>query len=99
MIRLFGSEVKYRFRPHLFPFTEPSIEVDVWHNNKWIELMGSGMVHPGVLRNMGVDTEQYRGLAFAIGIDRLAMMKWGIEDVRLFHANKLAFLRQFRTKS
>ncbi len=94
--RLFGPDVKYRFRPHLFPFTEPSIEVDVWHNNHWLELLGAGMVHPGVLTNMGIDPERYSGLAFGMGIDRLALMKWAVEDIRLFHSNKLAFLKQFR---
>ncbi len=94
--RLFGSEVKYRFRPHLFPFTEPSLEVDIWHNGQWLELLGAGMVHPNVLKNMGLDSEQYTGIAFGMGIERLAIMKWGIEDIRLFHANQVNFLRQFR---
>jgi phenylalanyl-tRNA synthetase alpha chain len=94
--RLFGSETKYRFRPHNFPFTEPSIEVDIWHNGRWIELLGSGMVHPEVLKNMNIDPTVYSGFAFGIGIDRIALIKWGIEDTRLSHTNKISFLRQFR---
>lgn len=94
--RVLGPETKYRFRPHNFPYTEPSIEVDVWHNNRWIELLGSGMVHPEVLHNMKIDPKHNRGFAFGIGLDRLALMKWGVEDVRLLHTNKLNFLRQFR---
>ncbi len=99
VVRLFGNDVKYRFRPHLFPFTEPSFEVDIWHNGQWLELLGAGMVHPQVLENMGVDPKRYRGLAFGMGIDRLAVMKWGIEDIRLFRANKANFLRQFKPQS
>lgn len=97
--RLFGTDVKYRFRPHYFPYTEPSLEVDIFHNGRWIELLGAGMVHPEVLKNMGVDPTVYSGLAFGMGIDRLALMKWGIEDIRLLRANKIAFLRQFRSDS
>jgi phenylalanyl-tRNA synthetase alpha chain len=93
--RLFGPDVIYRFRPHLFPFTEPSIEVDIWHHNKWTEILGSGMVHPEVLTNIGVDPTRYKGFAFAMGIERLAYIKWGT-DIRDFHANKLAFLTQFK---
>lgn len=98
VIRLFGTDVKYRFRPHLFPFTEPSIEVDIWHNGKWTEIIGSGMVHPEVLTNIGVDPKAYKGLAFAVGIERLAYIKWGT-DVRDFHANKINFLNQFKDPS
>jgi phenylalanyl-tRNA synthetase alpha chain len=96
IIRLFGTDVKYRFRPHNFPFTEPSVEVDIWHNGKWIELLGAGMVHPEVLKNMQIDPSKYSGFAFGIGIDRIAMFKWGVEDVRQLHMNKLSFLRQFK---
>mgnify|MGYP000462909009 CR=1 FL=1 len=94
--RVIGPETQYRFRPHNFPFTEPSIEVDVLHNGKWIELLGAGMVHPEVLKNMRIDPTVYSGFAFGIGLDRIALMKWGVEDIRLLHANKLNFLRQFR---
>lgn len=96
IIRLFGSEVGYRFRPHYFPFTEPSIEVDIWHNGRWIELLGSGMVHPEVLKNLSIDPEQFSGFAFGIGIERIALIKWGIEDIRLLHSNKVNFLRQWK---
>lgn len=99
LVRLFGPDVKYRFRPHLYPFTEPSIDVDIWHNDGWLELLGAGMVHPDVLRNMGIDPDKYKGLAFGIGIDRLAIMRWQIEDLRLFRSNKLNFLRQFKDKA
>lgn len=97
--RVFGSEVKYRFRPHNFPFTEPSIEVDIWHNGKWIELLGAGMVHPEVLQNMNIDPTKYSGFAFGIGYSRIGVMKWGIEDIRHLHTNKLTFLRQFRNET
>lgn len=94
--RLFGPNVKFRFRPSFFPFTEPSFELDIYHNGQWIEVLGSGMVHPEVLTNMRIDPSRYSGLAFGMGLDRLAIIKWGIEDIRLFRNNKLAFLRQFR---
>lgn len=97
--RVLGPQAKYRFRPHQFPYTEPSIEVDLWHDGEWIELLGAGMVHPNVLKNMKIDPTVYSGFAFGMGIDRLAMRKWGIEDVRLLHANKVGFLRQFRGES
>lgn len=93
--RLMGPEVVYRFRPHLFPFTEPSIEVDIFHQSHWTEIIGSGMVHPEVMRHIGVDPSKWRGLAFAMGIERLAYIKWGT-DIRDFHANRLSFLKQFR---
>ncbi len=97
--RIFGAQTKYRFRPHQFPYTEPSIEVDIWHEGKWIELLGAGMVHPQVLKNMKIDPTIYSGFAFGTGMDRFALRKWGIEDIRLFHSNKAAFLRQFRGES
>jgi phenylalanyl-tRNA synthetase alpha chain len=98
LTRIFGTTIKYRFRPHNFPFTEPSIEVDIWHNGKqkWIELLGSGMVHPQVLENMKIDPKIYSGFAFGIGIERIAMAKWDIEDLRHFRTNKHSFLRQFK---
>lgn len=94
--RLLGPDVEYRFRPHNFPFTEPSIEVDIMHNGKWIEILGSGMVHPEVLENLKIDPKQYSGFAFGIGIERLAFIKWGIEDIRLMQSNKMSFLKQFK---
>lgn len=94
---LFGENVKVRLRPSFFPFTEPSIEADVWNEQRkgWMEVLGSGMVHPNVLRNGGVDPEKYTGFAFGLGLDRLAMVKYGIPDLRLLFENDVRFLRQF----
>ena len=87
--------VQTRFRPHFFPFTEPSAEFDVLFNGKWLELGGCGMVHPKVLENVGIDSEKYTGFAFGFGIERMAMIKFGIDDLRLFYENDLRFLEQF----
>ena len=87
--------VQTRFRPHFFPFTEPSAEFDVLFNGKWLELGGCGMVHPKVLENVGLDSEKYTGFAFGFGIERMAMIKFGIDDLRLFYENDLRFLEQF----
>ncbi|MEK7100101.1 MAG: phenylalanine--tRNA ligase subunit alpha [Patescibacteria group bacterium] len=91
-----GEESKVRFRPSFFPFTEPSVEVDVWFEvpgkeGRWLEVMGAGMVHPQVLRNVGIDPEKYQGFAFGGGIERLIMVKHSVPDVRLFHAGDLRF--------
>jgi phenylalanyl-tRNA synthetase alpha chain len=93
----FGKDTKVRFRPSFFPFTEPSAEVDVWFEDKqrWIELGGCGMVHPNVLTNCGIDPEQYTGWAFGLGIERIAMRKYGISDIRSFVENDIRFLKQF----
>jgi phenylalanyl-tRNA synthetase alpha chain len=96
----FGPDTRTRFRPSFFPFTEPSAEMDVYFERPgrpagWIEVMGSGMVHPNVLRSVGVDPSQYNGFAFGMGIERLAMIKHGVEDLRLFQENDVRFLRQF----
>ena len=93
----FGPETKVRFRPSFFPFTEPSAEVDVWFEDrqKWIELGGCGMVHPNVFKACGIDPEQYSGWAFGFGIERIAMRKYGIDDIRYFVENDVRFLRQF----
>jgi phenylalanyl-tRNA synthetase alpha chain len=93
----FGRETKVRFRPSFFPFTEPSAEVDVWFEDKqrWIELGGCGMVHPNVFANCGIDPEQYSGWAFGLGIERIAMRKYAIPDIRSFVENDIRFLRQF----
>jgi phenylalanyl-tRNA synthetase alpha chain len=105
--RYFGRDRPVRFRPHYFPFTEPSAEIDIQcvvckgagcrscGNEGWLELGGSGVVHPKVLENVGYDPEKYSGFAFGIGPDRYAMMKYGITDLRLFRENDLRFLRQF----
>ena len=104
----FGDNMKTRFRPHYFPFTEPSAEVDVTctvcggegcsacNNTGWsMELLGCGMVHPNVLRNCGIDPEVYSGFAFGMGIDRIAMVKYKLNDIRLLFDNDNRFLNQF----
>jgi phenylalanyl-tRNA synthetase alpha chain len=93
----FGPQTRVRFRPSFFPFTEPSAEVDVWFEdkNRWIELGGCGMVHPNVFKAVGIDPEEYSGWAFGFGIERIAMRKYAIPDIRLFVENDVRFLRQF----
>lgn len=103
----FETDIKMRFRPSYFPFTEPSAEVDIncincgakgcriCKQTGWLEVLGCGMVHPNVLREAGIDSEKYRGLAFGVGIDRLTMLKYGIPDLRSMFENDLRFLRQF----
>nr|WP_329958677.1 phenylalanine--tRNA ligase subunit alpha [Psychrobacter sp. I-STPA10] len=92
----FAKELTVRFRPSFFPFTEPSAEVDILADNgKWLEVMGCGMVHPQVLKNCDIDPEQYTGFAFGMGIERFAMLYYGIDDLRLFFQNDVRFLRQF----
>ncbi len=93
----FGPETKVRFRPSFFPFTEPSAEVDVWFEDKgrWIELGGCGMVHPNVLKSVNIDPEEYSGWAFGFGIERIAMRKYAIGDIRHFVENDVRFLKQF----
>ncbi|MCP8351705.1 phenylalanine--tRNA ligase subunit alpha [Candidatus Synchoanobacter obligatus] len=90
-----GKPLDYRFRPSFFPFTEPSAELDIVWGDKWLELAGCGMVHPNVLSEAGIDTETFQGFAFGIGIDRLAMMKYGINDLRVLYENHVEFLEQF----
>jgi phenylalanyl-tRNA synthetase alpha chain len=92
----FERKVSLRFRPSYFPFTEPSAEVDILsESGKWLEILGCGMVHPNVLRNVGVDPEVYTGYAFGMGIERLAMLRYGVTDLRQFFESDLQFLRQF----
>lgn len=105
--KLFGPDIKMRFRPHFFPFTEPSAEVDVscyickgqgcsvCKRNGWLEIMGCGMVNPKVFEYCGYDPTQYTGLAFGLGVERLTMLKYGINDIRLFSENDVRFLHQF----
>ena len=105
--KLYGENTKTKFRPHHFPFTEPSAEVDyscsacqgkgcrVCKGTGWIELLGCGMVHPNVLRNCGIDPDVYSGFAFGMGLDRIAMQKYGIDDLRLMFENDKRFLSQF----
>ena len=93
----FEDEMKLRFRPSYFPFTEPSAEVDLLSkDNQWLEILGCGMVHPKVLSNLGIDNEIFNGYAFGMGVERLAMLKYGINDIRLFYENDLNFLNQFK---
>jgi phenylalanyl-tRNA synthetase alpha chain len=105
--QLFGSDTKVRFRPHHFPFTEPSAEMDtscfvcggkgcrVCKDSGWIEMLGCGMVHPKVLSLAGIDPDEYSGFAFGIGLERIAMQRYGITDMRLLFENDARFLRQF----
>ncbi len=106
--QLFGEKTQIRLRPHHFPFTEPSCEVDItcWNcggsgcrtckGEGWIEVLGAGMVHPGELQNCGIDSDYYSGFAFGIGVERTAMGRFGIDDIRNFYENDLRFLSQFR---
>jgi phenylalanyl-tRNA synthetase alpha chain len=89
------DDLKVRFRPSFFPFTEPSAEVDMSFGERWLEMGGCGMVHPKVLANVGIDAERFQGFAFGMGLDRLTMLRYGVNDLRLFFANDLRFLRQF----
>ena len=92
----FEREVKLRFRPSYFPFTEPSAEVDILsETGRWLEILGCGMVHPNVLKQGGVNPEQYSGYAFGMGIERLAMLRYQVDDLRSFFENDLRFLNQF----
>jgi phenylalanyl-tRNA synthetase alpha chain len=104
----FESELQVRFRPSYFPFTEPSAEVDiscvlcdgagcrVCKQSGWLEVLGCGMVHPEVFAHVQLDSERYTGFAFGLGVERLAMLRYGVDDLRLFFENDLNFLRQFR---
>ena len=92
---IFGAGVRTRFRPSYFPFTEPSAEVDIMGDNGWLEILGCGMVHPAVLENVGIDSRRYSGFAFGMGVERIAMLRYGVNDIRLFFENDLRFLQQF----
>ena len=114
MRRIYGHDTQTRFRPHHFPFTEPSCEMDMQchkchgtgevdgqvcstcHGEGWIELLGAGMVHPEVLRNCGIDPEKYSGFAFGLGLTRLAMMRYGVKDIRDLNSGSLKVLSQFK---
>ena len=91
----FGEEVELRFRPSYFPFTEPSAEADIRWKKNWLEVLGCGMVHPNVLKGVGVDTKKYSGFAFGLGVERMAMLKYDIPDLRAFFENDIRFLDQF----
>ena len=90
-----ADDLEVRFRPSYFPFTEPSAEVDIRGEHGWLEVLGSGMVHPRVLENCGIDCERYTGFAFGMGVERLAMLRYGVDDLRSFFENDLRFLKQF----
>lgn len=104
---IFGNELQVRFRPSFFPFTEPSVEVDVQcfkckgkgcslcKGSGWIEVLGAGMVHPNVLKMAGYDTSKYQGFAFGVGVERIAMLRYGIDDIRHFYTNDYRFIKQF----
>jgi phenylalanyl-tRNA synthetase alpha chain len=105
--QMFDADTSLRFRPSFFPFTEPSAEVDircvicrgsgcrVCSQTGWLEILGSGMVHPAVLENVGYDTRRYTGFAFGMGVERIAMLKYSIDDIRKYFDNDIRFLRQF----
>ena len=100
VLRLFatsylGSDVHVRFRPSFFPFTEPSVEVDYWWNDNWIEFGGAGMVDPNVFKALGIDSEEWSGFAFGLGVERLCMRRFGIVDIRDLYRSDVRFLRQF----
>ena len=94
---LFGNDVEIRFRPSYFPFTEPSAEVDILsENGKWLEVLGCGIVNPVVLENCNIDSTKFSGLAFGLGVERIAMLKYGVNDIRDFYKSNLDFLNQFK---
>ena len=95
--RMFGDDIKIRFRPSYFPFTEPSAEVDIWNSerNQWLEILGCGMVNPKVFENVGYDSSVWHGYAFGMGIERIAMLKYKIQDIRHFYRNDTRFMEQF----
>ena len=99
---MFGDDVRMRFRPSFFPFTEPSAEVDIWwaddsldRGGRWLEILGCGMVDPNVFDAVGIDAERYTGYAFGMGVERIAMIRYGIEDIRVLYENDVRFLEQF----
>ena len=96
--KMFGENCKMRWRPSYFPFTEPSAEVDIWDDKRkqWMEILGSGMVDPEVFKNVGYDPKIWHGYAFGMGVERIAMLKYDIDDIRLFYNGDIRFLRQFR---
>ena len=97
---MFGNDVKYRLRPGFFPFTEPSLEMDIWWeangNGRWLEILGSGMVDPNVLIASGIDPEEYTGFAWGMGVERIAILRYEIDDIRTFYENDIRFLKQFK---
>ena len=97
LYELFGNNVEIRFRPSYFPFTEPSAEVDILsENGKWLEILGCGIINPIVLENCNIDSKKYSGLAFGLGVERIAMLKYAVNDIREFYKSNLDFLAQFK---
>tara|TARA_B100000900_G_scaffold415115_1_gene443865 strand:+ start:1863 stop:2588 length:726 start_codon:yes stop_codon:yes gene_type:complete len=97
LYEIFGNHVEIRFRPSYFPFTEPSAEVDILSGNgKWLEILGCGIINPIVLENCSIDSNKYSGLAFGLGVERIAMLKYGVNDIREFYKSNLDFLSQFK---
>ena len=97
LLKIFGESVEIRFRPSYFPFTEPSAEVDILsENGSWLEILGCGIVNPVVLENCNIDSKKYSGLALGLGIERIAMLKYGVNDIREFYKSNLDFLDQFK---
>jgi phenylalanyl-tRNA synthetase alpha chain len=92
---MFGKDMKVRFRPSFFPFTEPSAEMDMSWIGGWLEIGGCGMVHPNVLKHVNIDSEKYLGFAFGLGVERLAMLRYDVNDLRMFYESDLRFLKQF----
>lgn len=93
--KLFGEDVQIRFRPSFFPFTEPSVEVDMMWKGKWLEMGGAGLVHPNVFKAVNIDSNKWQGFAFGFGLDRIAMLKFGIDDVRYLYNGDLRLINQF----
>ena len=94
--KLYGSDIEIRLRPSFFPFVEPGIEVDIKRpGGKWLEVLGAGMVNPNVLNNVGINPKKYSGFAFGLGLDRMAMVKYGIDDIRYLYNGDLRFVNQF----
>jgi len=94
--KLFKENIQMRIRPGYFPFVEPGFEVDIKdRSDKWLEVIGAGMIHPQILKNVKLDPSQWQGFAFGMGLDRITMMKYKIDDIRLFHSGDLRFIRQF----
>ncbi len=93
--KILGEEIEIEFRPSFFPFTEPSVEIFAKFKGKWLEMMGAGMLHPNVLRNLGLDPMKVQGFAFGGGLDRITMIKYGIDDVRSFYSGDLRLVNQF----
>ncbi|MEK9177980.1 MAG: phenylalanine--tRNA ligase subunit alpha, partial [Patescibacteria group bacterium] len=93
--RIFGNDVEIRFRPSFFSFVEPALEVDMRWKGKWLEMGGSGLVHPNVLKAVNIDPNEWQGFAFGFGLDRIAMLKFGIDDIRFLYNGDLRLINQF----